>query len=125
MVDLLADLVLVVHALFVGFVVGGLAAIWLGHRAGWAWVRKRGFRAAHLAAIGFVAVSSLVGIACPLTLLEARLRTGTAAAGGCIQRVVGGLLYFELPVWLFTTAYVAFAGLVILTWRLIPPHGKL
>jgi hypothetical protein len=65
---LLADAVLIVHFLFVLFVVGGLLAIWAGALIGWVWVRNLRFRVAHLAAILFVMAESLVGIACPLTV---------------------------------------------------------
>ncbi|MGH8640305.1 MAG: DUF2784 family protein, partial [Burkholderiales bacterium] len=46
----LADLILIVHFLFVAFVVGGLALIWIGAAAGWEWVRNFWFRVAHLGA---------------------------------------------------------------------------
>ena len=117
----LADAVLVVHAALVLFIVGGLAAIWLGAAFNWRWVRGRAFRGVHLAAIGVVALLALLGIACPLTVLEDALRHDTGATQGFVQRWVGRLLYYELPAWVFTAAYVAFAALVALTWRLVRP----
>ena len=74
MSTLLADIVLIVHFLFVAFVVGGLALIWIGAALGWAWVRNLWFRVAHLAAIVFVAGEALVGVWCPLTVWEDTLR---------------------------------------------------
>jgi hypothetical protein len=118
----LADAVLVVHALLALFIVCGLVAIWMGASLGWDWIRDRFFRLAHLLAIAIVATLSLLGIACPLTVLEDWLRTGSLNAQGFIQRWVSRLLYYDLPVWIFTLSYVAFALLVLLTWRLIPPH---
>jgi hypothetical protein len=118
----LADAVLVVHALLALFIVCGLVAIWTGAGLGWDWIRDRFFRLAHLLAIAIVATLSLLGIACPLTVLEDWLRTGSLNAQGFIQRWVSRLLYYDLPVWVFTLSYVAFALLVLLTWRLIPPH---
>lgn len=81
----LADIVLVVHALLVLFIVGGLAAIWTGAALGWRWVRARTFRLAHLLAIGIVAALAALGIDCPLTVLEDRLRRVSCSAGsaGC------------------------------------------
>jgi hypothetical protein len=118
----LADAVLVVHALLALFIVCGLVAIWLGASLGWDWIRDRFFRLAHLLAIAIVATLSLLGIACPLTVLEDWLRMGSLNAQGFIQRWVSRLLYYDLPVWIFTLSYVALALLVLLTWRLIPPH---
>jgi len=71
---LLADIVLIAHFLFVAFVVGGLAVVWIGAAAGWAWVRNFWFRAAHLAEIMFVACEALAGVWCPLTFWEDALR---------------------------------------------------
>lgn len=120
----LADIVLVVHALLVLFIVGGLAAIWTGAALGWRWVRARTFRLAHLLAIGIVAALAALGIDCPLTVLEDRLRTGAPDAQGFVQRWVGRLLYHDLPAWAFTAAYVLFALLVWLMWRRIPARDK-
>lgn len=122
----LADVVLVLHLLIVLFLVGGLAAIWAGAWFGQQWVRNRTFRLVHLVGIGFVAATSLVAIACPLTVLEEWLRSGTVGSQGFIQRWVGRLLYYDFPPWVFTFSYVGFALLVIITWRRIPPkrHGR-
>ena len=117
----LADAVLVVHAAFVLFVVGGLAAIWLGLARGWRYARDPWFRGAHLAAIAFVAVESVLGYACPLTLWEAALR-GTRADEDFIARWVHAWLFWTAPAWVFTTIYVAFAGLVAWTWWRWPPR---
>ena len=69
----LADAVLVVHVLFVLFVVGGFVLILAG--AGrWSWIRDRTFRVSHVAAIVFVAAEALLGVTCPLTRWEDTLR---------------------------------------------------
>ena len=71
---ILADVVVAIHVFYIGFVVFGLVAILVGYRMGWRWVRNRHFRILHVAAIGFVCVESILGIDCPLTTLENRLR---------------------------------------------------
>jgi len=121
----LADAVLVTHALIALFIVGGLAAIWVGSGLGWEWVRRRLFRLAHLFAIGLVSTLSLLGIACPLTALEDWLRNGSVGTQGFIQRWASLLLYYDLPTWVFTLAYVVFALAVLLTWRLVPPRRRM
>ena len=106
----LADAVLVVHALIALFIVGGLAAIWVGSGLGWEWVHSWLFRLAHLFAIGLVSTLSLLGLACPLTVLEDWLRIGSVGgrsevgrgsvgsveAQGFIQRWVSRLLYYDV-----------------------------
>jgi hypothetical protein len=120
----LADAVLVLHALLALFIVGGFAAIWIGAAIGWGWVREPLFRFVHLLAIGIVALLALVGSACPLTVLEDWLRTGSVQSQGFIQRWVGRLLYYDMPTWVFTLSYLLFALLVLLTWRLVPPRRR-
>jgi hypothetical protein len=117
----LADAVLVVHVLFVLFVVGGFALILAG--AGrWGWVRNRVFRIAHLAAIVFVAVETLLGFACPLTLWEDVLRSTGREERSFIGRWLAWFLYYDLPEWVFAVAYAAFALAVIACWRAVPPR---
>jgi hypothetical protein len=120
---LLADTVLVVHFLFVAFVVGGLALIWIGAAAGWPWVRDFRFRAAHLAAIVFVAGEALAGVWCPLTVWEDALR-GAHADRSFIARWIHRVLFYDFPGWVFTAAYVAFALIVAATWWRIRPKKR-
>lgn len=118
---LLADIVLVTHFLFVTFVIGGLAVIWIGAALTWTWIRNFWFRAAHLGAIGFVVAESLVGILCPLTVLEDALRQGGRPESSFIQRWISRLLYYDLPERVFTIVYLLFALTVALTFIYIRP----
>ena len=118
----LANLVLVLHALIVAFIVGGLFAIWIAAALGLAWARNRAFRITHLVAIGIVATLAVIDVPCPLTVLEDYLRTGAAGPQGFIQRWVSALLYYDLPAWVFVLAYVGFLLAVILTWYRIRPR---
>ena len=125
----LADLVLIAHALFVAFVVGGLLlTVWGGH-CGWNWTRHIWFRGAHLAAIGFVVAQSWLGVVCPLTMLEMHLRFQAGQStydGSFIQYWLHRMLYFDLPGWAFVAAYTVFGLLVVWAWMRYPPkrsHG--
>ena len=116
-----ADFILVLHAFFVVFVVGGLPAIWLGAALGKPWARNFAFRATHLAAIAFVAAESLVGQACPLTIWEDSLR-GVSDERGFVARWIHSWLFWSAPPWVFTSVYVAFAAAVAWTWWRFPPR---
>lgn len=119
----LPDLVLVLHFLIVGFIVGGLVLTWIGAAAGWRWVRNPWFRWLHLAAIVFVALEALLGYACPLTVWEDLLRGG-ARPDSFVGRWVRYLLYYEAPPWVFTAAYCAWAAASAATlWR-FPPRRR-
>ena len=117
---LAADAVLLIHFAFVAFVVGGLALTWVGAALHWRWIRDFRFRLAHLAAICFVAGEALLGVMCPLTVWEDALR-GTTSESGFVARWVHRVMFYQLPEWIFTVAYVAFALLVLLTFWLVPP----
>lgn len=121
--DWLADLILVVHVLFVLFVVGGLAFVWVGAWRGWALARHFWFRVTHLGAILFVASEALLGALCPLTVWEDALR-GRETEKGFIARILHAVLYWDAPPWVFTLLYVGFALVVLATFVLIPPARK-
>lgn len=124
---LLADTILVIHVLFVAFVVLSLFAIYLGYWLNWRWVYNRTFRIIHLCAIGYVVVQAWLGVVCPLTTWEMALRAeaGTATyAGSFIQHWLHRALYFTLPAWVFMVVYTLFGGLVLASWWLVRPNKR-
>jgi hypothetical protein len=123
--SLLADLVLFLHFGFVVFIVGGLVAIWIGVLTKRRWIFNRRFRLAHLCAMWFVAIETLLGFACPLTVLEDLLRRSSTRDSGFIQRWIARLLYWDLPLWVFAATYLAFAFAVTLTYLWRPPTRRI
>ena len=120
-----ADGILVVHSLFVGFVVFGLALVLVGKALSWSWVRNPWFRIAHLLAIGFVVVQSWLGEICPLTSWEMALRSRAGDAvypGSFIAHWLQVLLYYQAPMWVFAVVYTAFGALVVASWFWVPPR---
>jgi len=121
---LLADVIGIVHALFVLFVVGGQALILAGWGLGWGWTRNRAFRYAHLGAIAFVVVQQWLGQWCPLTIWEGELRQRAGEQGyeaGFIADWLNRLLYYSAPAWVFTFVYTLFAALVVATFVIYRP----
>ena len=81
-----ADLVVVVHLLFVSFVVGGVFLAWRWQRVIWA----------HLPAIVYGALVEFAGFTCPLTELEKYLRHRAGEAGyrgGFIAHYLVAVIY--------------------------------
>ncbi|MCP4573493.1 MAG: DUF2784 domain-containing protein [bacterium] len=120
----LADLVLVLHAGFVAFVVVGQLLILAGLALKWRWVRGFRFRLVHLAAILFVTAQTWAGLPCPLTALENRLRVQAGQAGydeGFIAHHLHGLIFHDASPRTFALAYTGFGLLVVLTWVLGRP----
>ena len=130
---LFADLILVVHFIFVLFVVIGFLMIVIGRFIGWSWIYDRAFRIGHLVAIGYVVAQSYLGRYCPLTIWENELR-GRAGQGGYeesfIQHWLQRLLYYDAEPWIFGVVYSVF-GLLVLAAMLVDwnrirfRHGKL
>lgn len=120
---LLANAILIIHFLFVLFVVGGLPVIWIGAWLRLHFVRNIRLRIAHLAAILFVVGESLLGMVCPLTTWEDKLRQ-LETSDSFIQRWLHDILFYNFPEGMLTIVYVLFALLVLVTFILIPPHRR-
>ncbi|MFO1476355.1 MAG: DUF2784 domain-containing protein [Verrucomicrobiota bacterium] len=124
----LADAILVVHALFVAFVIAGLALVWAGWICRWEFVRNPWFRIAHLLCIGVVAAESLAGFVCPLTTWEDHLRllagAGERYEGSWIQFWVHRALFHEWDARVFTVIYVVFFLLVALSMWVVRPRWR-
>lgn len=122
---LAADAILLLHALFVAFVVVGLALILIGGARSWSWVRNPWFRSAHAAAIGVVVLQAWLGRVCPLTTLESALRARAGQAtysGAFVAHWVEQALYFSAPEWAFALCYTLFGGAVALSWYRVRPR---
>lgn len=118
---LLADAILVIHFLFVVFVVFGLALILIGLRARWSWVHNRIFRIAHLAAIGIVVLQAWLGQLCPLTIWENNLRRlagQSAYEETFVEHWLHQVLFYQAEPWVFAMIYTGFGALVVLVWFL-------
>jgi len=66
-----ADVLVVIHLLFIGFVVGGVFLAWR-----WPWIVW-----VHIPAVIYGALVEFAGFTCPLTLLENDLRRRAGQAG--------------------------------------------
>ena len=121
--SLLADVVVAIHAVYVGFVVFGLIAILVGYAFDWRWIRNPFFRILHLAAIGLVCLESIIGIDCPLTTLENALRLGAGQSGygdSFIGYWLDRLIFYDFPPRVFTIVYLTFGLVVVLAMWLVP-----
>lgn len=124
----LSDIVLVMHAAYVMFVVGGQLLIVAGWVRGWMWTQRFVFRLLHLMAIGFVMLEAWIGAVCPLTVLENALRSKsgvTAYERSFISHWLERLIFFSAPEWIFTLVYTSFTIIVVLTWLAYPPRRQL
>ena len=133
MYGVLADGMVFVHLLYVGYVVGGQLLIVLAAARGWGWGRNRWFRLSHLLAIGIVVVEAVMGWRCPLTVWEQQLRElgGEQVDAGAtfVGRLLHHLLFIDRyftdgrpPEAFFTTLYVAVFVVVLQGLVMYPPR---
>jgi ABC-type branched-subunit amino acid transport system permease subunit len=116
----LAQAVLLLHFMIAAFIAAGLVFIPLGGLWGWRWVRRRRLRLAHAALMLFVAFEAVIGMACPLTVLEAYLRQ-TSAPTSFWAHQIERLLYWDLPLSFFLWLYLICAVWVCWLWWRVPP----
>jgi len=122
---LAADVTLLLHVLFVAFVILSLIFIFIGKALKWSWVRNPWFRIAHLLAIAIVVLQSWFEIICPLTIWEMALRSkagDTVYTGSFIEHWLGSLLFYEAPEWVFVVSYTVFGTLVLVSWYFVRPR---
>jgi hypothetical protein len=120
---ILADLVLALHFGVAAFITAGLVLIPLGGWLDWRWVRGRKLRMTHAGLMVFVALEAIIGMTCPLTILEASLRQ-TAAPQSFWGYQLQRLLYWDLPLSFFLWLYVICALWVIWLWWRVPVFKK-
>jgi len=119
---LIADIVMVIHFMFIVFLVGGQILMMIGYHRNWKWATSRVLRGIHIACTLYVIVQAWAGQWCPLTLLENRFRQSAGHqtySSSFIQDWVGRLIYYDLPQWLFAVSYTVFGALVIIYWLLL------
>ena len=124
---LLPDIIAIIHLGYVIYVILGFILIVVGIICRWKWIRNLPFRITHLLAIVGVACEGLLGINCPLTVLEYKLRYRhylSEEKASFIGSLVDSLLYYNAPGWLFTIIYAAFAIVVVITFIIAPPTRK-
>ena len=127
MYALAADLLVVIHILYVAYVVGGVVVILVGLRRKWMWVRNPWFRCTHLIAILIVVYELIVKANCPLTTWEMQLRGSAGEPTNqttFMDRLLSFVLVADAPRWLVTDLYFAFGIAIVLLFVFAPPRGK-
>jgi hypothetical protein len=119
---LLAGLVLAVHLVIILFIAFGMVAVPIGAGLGWRFVRRYWWRALHLLAMVLVAAQALLGRACFLTLWQAALESNGTSPQPLIYAYVNRLIFWPLPLWVFTVFYLVLLAYTLALWRLVPPR---
>ena len=124
--SLLSHLVLLIHFVFVAFVVVGLLLTWLGYFLRWKFVRNFYFRSAHLLAMAVVLLEALFGVVCPLTTWEIQLRKLSGQVvyedKTFMQYWLHKIMFFQLEQATFTIIYSCFFTALILSFVFVFPE---
>ena len=123
----LADGVVLVHVLYVAYVLVGQAAIVVAAPFKWAWARNPWFRFTHLLAIGVVALEAVMGWRCPLSTWEEKLRILDGktfdSSATFMGRLLHNLLFIDgMPEVFFTVLYISMMVLVVQGLLMYPPR---
>jgi hypothetical protein len=125
---MLADIVLILHFVYVLGVTLPVPVIVIGSIAGWGFIRNNWFRNIHLLMSSVVVVEAAAGMVCPLTSLERLLREMAGQVtyrGSFIGHWVSKILYHDWKPWVFPLIYTLFDGFVVALYLLIPPDWLL
>jgi hypothetical protein len=121
---LAADVILLIHFLFVAFVVLGFIFIWIGYFTKQKFARNAKFRICHILVMGIVLYESLIGMICPLTEWENYLRVrggqDQVYETSFMKEWIHKIMFFDFSELTFVIVYALFFTLILLTFRVIP-----
>lgn len=119
----LATAVLLIHIFIILFIVGLFFLVPIGYKYNWNWQKSQKLRFFHLILISIVTFETLVGISCPLTVIENNLR-GIYISNSFIDLILQKIVYWEFPTIVFLLLYSLCLFWTILMWFIFPPKIK-
>ncbi len=116
-----ADLILILHFIIVIFVTGLFFLIPLGYKLNWCWQRNKKIRLFHLGLILLVTIETVLGITCPLTIIENNLR-GIITSNSFIAIWITRLLFWNFSKEFFILVYFLCLIWTTIMWKKFPPN---
>jgi hypothetical protein len=122
--EVLANVVVVLHLAFFLFVVGGFAAILIGLARRWPWIYNPWFRAPHILAVMVVLAEDVFHFACPLNTMESALRPNPANADSSsgISHVLDFLLRHTIPGRVLDAMYWTLGAVLLILLLIVRPR---
>ena len=121
---MVADALLLVHFCIAASITLGFFLIPVGYKLGWHWIKNRNLRLLHLFLMGFITLETVVGLTCPLTVLENKFRD-VDYTFSFMSYWVAKILYWNLPSEVFVLLYSLCFGWVLILWKVCPPIQKM
>ena len=120
---LIADIVLFFHFCIVVFITSGFVLIPIGYNFNWIWIKNKKLRLLHFGMMIFVTFETILGLSCPLTVLENNLR-GINENQLFLSRWITEVIYWDFPSEFFLIIYYLCLGWTFLIWKKYPPIEK-
>ncbi len=121
--EITADLVLIIHFMIVVFISSLFLLIPMGYQFYWKWVKKLKLRLIHLGLMTLITIETIIGITCPLTIIESHLR-GIYISNSFLGSLVSKIIFWELPRLFFMILYILCLFWTIFIWFRFPPEKK-
>ena len=120
---LIADIVLFFHFCIVVFITFGFVLIPIGYNFNLIWIKNKKLRLIHFGMMIFVTIETILGLSCPLTVLENNLR-GINENQLFLSRWITEVIYWDFPSEFFLILYCLCLGWTFLIWKKYPPIEK-
>ena len=120
---LIADIILFFHFCIVIFITFGFVLIPIGYNLDWLWIKNKKLRLLHLGMMIFITFETLLGMACPLTILENNLRDINENQL-FVSKWMSEIIYWDFPSEFFLILYCLCLGWTFLIWKKYPPIKK-
>ena len=120
---IIADIILLIHFLIIIFVVSLFIFIPVGYKFNWKFLKNKIIRVVHISLMTIVTIESLIGVHCPLTVLENKFR-GVLYHTSLISRILKEIVFWQFPSYFFLIAYILCLFLTIFLWWRYPPINK-
>ena len=121
---MIAGALLLVHFSLTAFITFGFFLIPIGHKLDWDWIKNRNLRLLHFFLMGVITVETIVGLTCPLTVLENMFRD-VDYSSSFMSYWIAQILYWDMPGQVFVIFYSLCLGWVLILWKVCPPIQKM
>ena len=118
--DGIADFILFLHLIIAIFISAGMVIFPIGGLLSWRWCNNFSLRVTHLGLIVVVFIETLIGLNCPLTVVENYFRAQVTHQS-FIGSLMNNLLYWNVSESLFFYMYGICVVWALLLWILVPP----
>ena len=121
---LLADIVLIVHFILIIFITFNFFLIPVGYVKNWKWTKSLKIRVIHLFLVAFVMAETILGLLCPLTIIENNLRLNFHNEQSFVAYWLSKIIFWEINNIIFILIYLVTFLWTCIMWKLFKPNFK-